>query len=182
LIDPATMTNAMNGDRAAFAEVVQTCGARLTRFAAGMIGDRETARDIVQDVFVKLWTSKGGYRPTASVDAFLLKIVRNACVDHLRARQPWINLDEEDVPSSMSCELEIVGKALHEAIEQALLLLPEPQRVVFVLSEYEGLKYQEIARILGCPHGTVASRKYAAMESLRRLLAPWMEGDTNDHM
>ena len=170
------MTNAMNGDRAAFAQVVQACGARLTRFAAGIVGDREAARDIVQDVFVKLWTSKATYRPTASVDAFLLKIVRNACVDYLRATQPWINLDEdEDVLSSMSCEHVIVAKALHEAVEQALLQLPESQRVVFVLSEYEGLTYQEIARILGCPHGTVASRKYAAMESLRRLLRPWAE-------
>jgi len=177
------MTNAMNGDRAAFAHMVQTCGARLTWFAAGMVGDREAARDIVQDVFVKLWTSTATYRATASVDAFLFKIVRNACVDHLRARKPWINLDEdENVAASMSCEHEVVGKAMHEAVERALLELPESQRVVFVLSEHEGLKYQEIAEILGCPHGTVASRKYAAMESLRKLLRPWMEGDGNDTM
>ena len=64
--------------------------------------------------------------------------------------------------------------SLHDAIGQVLLRIPEIQRVIFVLSEYEGLSYQEIAEVVGCPYGTVASRKYAAVEALRTQLRPWI--------
>ena len=180
MIDPATMQQAMNGDRDAFAKVVTSTSPRLTRFAASMVNDREAARDIVQDVFVKLWTSRTRYRSTGSVEAYLLKVVRNACIDNIRSRRLSDELD--DVPSP-SCEARVLDRALGEAVAEALMKLPEPQRLVFVLSEREGMTYQEIADLLGCPHGTVASRKSAAMEGLRKLLRPWMEGtDEYDRM
>lgn len=179
MIDDRTMTRAMAGDRHAFGDLVDTCGPRLVRFAARMVGDRESARDIVQNALVGLWLSRSTYRPSGSPEAFLIRVVRNACIDHIRGNRGRIDVRLHDdfdgvVPS---CEGKVLGDALGEALDQALLKLPEAQRIVFVLSEYDGLSYQEIADIVGCPHGTVASRKHAAMEAIRRMLAPWRELD-----
>ena len=176
MIDSDVMIRAMNGDRSAFSTVVNTGGTRLVRFAYGMLADREAARDIVQDVFVKLWTSRATYRPSGSPEAFLLKVVRNACIDRMRSvrRRTEISIDD-----AREADLSVgpYRHPLSDAVDGAVRQLPEAQRTVFVLSEYEGLTYQEIADILGCPHGTVASRKSAAMESLRRLLQPCREGE-----
>jgi DNA-directed RNA polymerase specialized sigma24 family protein len=168
-----------------------------------MIGDSETARDIVQNAFVKIWTSRHGYRLNGSpgredaparlngspgredaparlngsVDAYLITVVRNACIDHLRSTSHDREVALDDLAADIRCE-PAVDTDLRDALEAALRKLPDTQREVFVLSEYEGLTYQEIAGVLRCPAGTVASRKSAAMESLRKLLRPWMEGDT----
>jgi RNA polymerase sigma-70 factor (ECF subfamily) len=74
-------------------------------------------------------------------------------------------------------EARLEAAALADAVRRAVQALPAPQREVFILSHYEGLSYQEIAGVLGCPLGTVASRKHLALEALRRRLAPWMEGE-----
>jgi RNA polymerase sigma-70 factor (ECF subfamily) len=173
MLDQRAMIRAMGGDRQAFAGIVNGCGPRLVRFAGRMVGDREAARDIVQNALVGLWLARSTYRPSGSPEAFLMRVVRNACIDHVRADRGRDDLrweEDLDLPTP-SCEAAVIGGALRDALGQALLKLPEAQRAVFVLSEFEGLSYQEIADIVGCPHGTVASRKYAAIESLRRMLA-----------
>ncbi len=68
-------------------------------------------------------------------------------------------------------------KSLADAVAQAVLSLPQGQRAVFILSQYEGLSYGEIAEALGCPVGTVASRKHQATETLRRKLSSWRDND-----
>jgi RNA polymerase sigma-70 factor (ECF subfamily) len=173
------MVQAMNGDKNAFAAIVKTYGPRMARFAYRMVGNRETALDIVQDAFVKIWQSRSQYAERCAVNAYLFRVVRNACIDHIRANRLWAHVrldDEVDIPSP-SCEDAVLGRVLADAIEGALLELPELQRAVFVLSEYERLTYEEIATIVGCPHGTVASRKFAAMEALRKRLRPLLEGE-----
>jgi RNA polymerase sigma-70 factor (ECF subfamily) len=112
------------------------------------------------------------------LQAYLLRVVRNACIDHLRANKRWstVMIDEDTPFAGPLCEASALSAALYEAIDQVLLRLPETQRAVFVLSEYEGLSYQEISEIIGCPFGTVASRKHKAMEALRAQLRPWLDG------
>lgn len=178
------MTRAMRGDRSAFAVVVKTHEQRLCRFASRMVGDRDAAHDIVQDALIRLWQSRDRYVPQAAVSAYLLRIVRNACIDHVRANRKFdhVRIDDDVPAASASCEAIAIAGALHKALDRALLNLPESQRAVFVLSEHEGMTYQEIAEALDCPHGTVASRKYAALSALRKELRPWLEGDVNDRM
>ena len=178
------MTRAMRGDRSAFAVVVKTHELRLFRFASRMVGDREAARDIVQDALIRLWQSRDSYTPQDAVSAYLLRIVRNACIDFVRANRKFdhVRIDDDAPTMSPSCEENVMAGALRDALERALLNLPESQRAVFVLSEHEGMTYQEVAEALGCPHGTVASRKYAAVAALRKELRPWLEEDVNDRM
>jgi len=180
-LDDDFMIRAMQGDKNAFAHVVKNHQERLYRFAYRMVGDRDAAGDIVQDTLIRLWQSRDRYTPQGAVTAYLLRIVRSACIDYVRANKNWNHVRiDDDVPAASTCEASAFAGALHEALDLALLRLPETQRVVFVLSEFDGMTYQEIAEVLGCPHGTVASRKSAASEALRKELRPWLEGEVND--
>lgn len=179
LNDELLMARAVCGDVNAFGLIVKAHQERMQRFAYRMLGDREAASDVVQDALVRIWRARASYTPSGSMAGFFLRVTRNACIDYIRANRRWDTVRlEEDIPfTGSSCEASILSLALHDAVSQALLRLPEAQRAVFALSEYEGLSYAEISEVVGCPPGTVASRKYAAMEALRTHLRPWLEGE-----
>jgi RNA polymerase sigma-70 factor (ECF subfamily) len=170
------MMRAMRGDRDAFACVVRMHEQRLLKFAYRMLGDWDAAEDVVQDALVRLWQSRERYVSQGAEIAFLLRLVRNACIDHVRSNRNWdhVCLDDAVPTGTPSCESQAISIGLQDALTQALLRIPESQRVVFVLSEYIGMSYQEIAHVVGCPNGTVASRKFAACEALRRELRSWL--------
>lgn len=175
--DDALMALAAAGDTRAFGRLVRTHQARLVRFAARLLGDREAAEDAAQEAFLRLWRARERYQPKGNLGGYLLCVVRSVCLDHLRARRPTASLDRDcplDIPSERTAD-RCEARAVAEAARRAVLSLPEPQREVFILSHYEGLSYREIAETLGCPLGTVASRKALAVETLRRRLRPWTE-------
>jgi RNA polymerase sigma-70 factor (ECF subfamily) len=176
------MMRATRGDKDAFACVVKTHEQRLLYFAYRMLADWDAAADVVQDALVRLWQSRARYSPQGTDAAYLLRLVRNACIDHVRSNRNWnhVCIDDNMPATSPTCESQALSVGLQDALGQALLRIPESQRVVFVLSEYDGMTYQEIAQVVGCPHGTVASRKFAACESLRRELRSWLEGERDE--
>ncbi|MEO7718739.1 MAG: sigma-70 family RNA polymerase sigma factor [Capsulimonas sp.] len=176
--DEAAMKRVVAGDAAAFEQIVKAHQLRLGRAAYAILGDRCAAQDAVQETFLRIWRSRAGYRRQSSLSVYLQKILRNVCIDSLRERRsrPTVPLDSE---SAGDLTIDSVAETceLREAMVRGLAQLPEEQRSIVVLSEYEGFTYREIAEIVGCPYGTVASRKYAAMESLRKSLRPWMNGE-----
>lgn len=173
--DDALMRRAASGDASAFGEIVRTYQGRLVRFAARLLGDPDAAQDAAQEAFLRLWRLRERYQPRGCLQAYLLRAVRSVCLDHLRAARPWESL-EEDIGDGTSGPASLAeGRGLADAVRRAVLSLPEPQRAVFLLSHYEGLSYAEIAGVLGCPVGTVASRKHQAAETLRRKLSPWSD-------
>ena len=172
------MRRAAGGDTAAFGVIVQAYQSRLVRFAARLLGDTDAAQDAAQEAFVRLWRGRARYQPRGCLQAYLLRTVRNVCLDYARVRRPWEPLkDGFGVAASDPADL-MQSRSLAEAVRDAVQSLPEPQRVVFVLSQYEELSYAEIADVLDCPPGTVASRKHLATETLRRKLYSWR--DIND--
>ncbi len=165
---------ACNGDAEAFGEIVRVHQGRLLRYAARMLGgNRDAAEDAVQEAFVRVWRARERYatnNDSASVlrvDALLLRTVHNLCLDDLRRARPaplaeWGEASDERDNRSV---------AMAERARDAVAALPDAQRAVFVLSEYEGLRYAEISALLDIPMGTVASRKRLAVAALRRLLS-----------
>lgn len=153
----------------------------MTRFAQRMITvDCDTASDLVQEAFLRLWKARATLQQDSCLGSLLFRIVRNLCLDHVRSARNILPLDtvsgrQCEAPGSIERETE--SRALGEAVRQAVQRLPESQRVVFILSQYEQMRYAEIAAILDCPVGTVASRKRLAVETLRRRLSGWIEGD-----
>ena len=175
--DDQWMVRAAQGDTQAFGRLVERHQGRLTRFAERMLGDREAAADAVQEAFLRLWRSRAHYQAQGQMERLLLRVVRNICLDRARMRTPPESLDSlpEAANPIEGPASDVQSKVFAEAVRQAILCLPETQRVVFVLTHYEGLTYREVASILQCPLGTVASRKLAAVATLRLKLHDWNE-------
>ena len=173
--DDGLMQLAAGGDAAAFGAVVRAHQARLVRFAVRLTGDADLAQDAVQETFVRLWRLRTTYKPRGCLQAYLFRTVRSVCLDYARAARPAEALhDTLEADASDPAQL-AETRSLADAVQSAVQTLPETQRVVFVLSHYEQLSYTEIADVLGCPVGTVASRKHQAVESLRRKLFSWKD-------
>lgn len=176
--DDALMARAArHGDTRAFGLLVARYQGRLLRFAARMLGgDADAAQDVVQEAFVRLWTRRADYQPQERLDAFLLRVTRNLCYDRTRrtAFRSSLPLDDcmETASDDPGPDALLRTVLLAQAVREAIADLPDAQRVVFVLSHYESLRYDEIALLLDCPPGTVASRKHHAVAFLRRRLAP----------
>lgn len=179
--DVELMHRVKTGDRAAFAELYESHKGPLFNFLFRMSWDRNVADDCLQEVFIAVWKAAPTWEPTAQVNTWLFKIARNIWINEGRRarRRPAlfsvVAPEEEsagpDFPdqaagpedSSLSVE---ARAAVRKAIEQ----LPEKERMVVLLSEFEGMKYAEIAEILDIPVGTVKSRMSSASERLRALL------------
>jgi RNA polymerase sigma-70 factor (ECF subfamily) len=176
--EDSLMNRAKEGDAQAFGHLVRRHQRRLVRFAGRMLGDAEAAEDAAQEAFLRLWRARERYRPQGRLTCLLFQIVRNICLDYARSARPETCLETADTErraTETSLEQRVQTTALAHAVRAAVLDLPEAQRVVFVLSQYEGMSYRAIGEVLDCPVGTVASRKSQAVETLRRRLRPWRE-------
>ena len=153
-----------------------------------LIGNREEAEDVVQNAAIRAWKSFGSFSPDTHCRAWFLKIVVNLALNAPRdaTRRPaTVNLDESDeTPLYLYAQTRTAGwhrqseepaRALMaqldgEAIQAALVKLPTEFRLVAVLHFVEELSYEEIARVVDCPIGTVRSRLYRARRLLQREL------------
>ena len=180
--DDALMRQVAAGDERAFAAIVTTYQRPLTRFAERIVvSDPQSAHDIVQEAFLGLWRTRSVYLPQSCLRSFLYRIVHNVSLSYIRRTKAAASLDPiYDAAPSMTASPEVTAEAcaLGEAVRLAVRELPESQRAVFVLNQYEQLSYREIAAILDCPIGTVASRKRLAVEALRGKLRDWMDNET----
>lgn len=177
--DARLLRRAACGDAGAFGEIVRGHQARLLRYAARMLGgNADAAEDAVQEAFVRIWRARERYAKTQAgalrVDALLLRTVHNLCLDDLRRARPAPLNERTETPDKQGDR----SADLAERARLAVGALPDTQRAVFVLSEYEGLRYEEIAALLDIPMGTVASRKRLAVVALRRALT---RSENNDH-
>lgn len=173
--DDRLMNLVTRDDAHAFGTLVERHDAALLRFAWRLLGNRAAAEDAVQDVWLRLWQTRSRYRGCGQLRAYLMRLVRNRCLDALRgARRDCAIADT--MASSSDPATDARATALADAVQCAIAGLPDAQRVVFVLSVDEGLTYRQIAEALKCPLGTVASRKYHAVETLRLRLSDWRDG------
>ena len=191
--DDALMRQAAQNNAEAFGVLVRAHEMRVSRFALRLLGsDYSTAQDITQETFLRVWRGRHAYVPFGSFSTYLLRIAHRLCLDALRrtrARALPLDIwaDAESISTratAPSAEQIACESGLADAVKAAVAALPETQRTVFILSHYEGVGYQEIACILECPIGTVASRRHHAVQNLRRLLADWnpdfIQGETHE--
>lgn len=145
----------------------------LYRFAFGMLQDSDTAADLVQDSFVKAYTSLAACRDRRHFSAWIFRIVRNRCTDHLRApaqRQVSLEVHSPDLFAPHSPETELERAELDEAIRRALRTLPDAQREAFLLRHVENLSYEEMAELLGVGISALKMRVMRAREALQLAL------------
>jgi len=141
---------------------------RLRRYARALVGDRSTADDLVQDTLERAWSKLHLYRHGTDLRAWLFTVMHNVHVNRLRAARPTDPL-EDDMPELTQRATQ--GDALVvRDLERGIAALPLAQREVLLLVALEDLSYDETARALDIPIGTVMSRLARAREKLRTLM------------
>jgi len=148
----------------------------LFRYFLAMKRDREIAEDLVQDVFFRMLRYRETYDPAQPFTAWMYQIARNAGVDLARKRRgDVVDIDEyaERRPEFASVAPNPEQAAAHRQdlalLRRALDLLPSDKREILVLSRFQGMKYEDIATVLGCEPGTVKVRVYRAVRALEEL-------------
>lgn len=167
--DEELMMEAARGSTAAFEEIVGRYQAKVLNLFCFLAGDRESAKDLTQDCFLKLLRNAPTYRVRAKFSTYLFTIARRLAFDEkakawTRKRGPM----PVDLPSpGRGPDEEVERIETYRKLAAALETLPEKEREALVLSEAADLSYAEIAEVAGCPEGTVASRKNRALRLLR---------------
>lgn len=174
------------GKLAAFTQLVDRHQRSLINFFYHFSWDRQVSEDCAQEVFLRLYSHLGSYEPQAKFTTFLFRIARNLWIDRVRSAAVHgkpVSLDSSaGSGDERALRDRLAGPALspvdilsrreeHAALQHAIELLPEEQRMVLVLGEIQGMKYQDVALILEVPVGTVKSRMHTAVERLKELMA-----------
>jgi RNA polymerase sigma-70 factor, ECF subfamily len=163
-----------SGSAGAFEPLVRAHEGPALAVAYGFLGDADEAADAVQDAFVKAYASLGRLREGSAFGPWFRSILRNLCLDRIRAPRSRrrAGIDELDGLSWTDAlgSAAIERGEVEQAVRDALAALSEDHRAVLVLKEIEGLGYDEIARSLEIPAGTVASRLFHARAALRKVL------------
>ena len=178
--EAALIKAAQKGQLPAFNQLVLQYQGLAYNVAYRILGDRDAASDATQDSFIKAYKAISGFRGGA-FKSWLLRIVTNSCYDVLRRQQrrPTEPLDDLMIEPDHSSLLEddqespdeyVLRHELSQTIQASIRLLPAEQRATLVLSDIQGLSYQEVADVMDVSVGTVKSRLSRARARLRDIL------------
>jgi len=169
--DEELLRAAAKGDAQAWATLFERHRAALYNFLLRLLGDAETAEDLVQETFLKALRKQRSFRGASRFATWLFAIGLNAARSWGRRQAvaqrvpPARTGRHEPAPPEVAAQRERAEK-----IRQAIQLLPEEQREVLILSRYHDFSHQEIAEVLGCSSAAVRGRLFRAMETLRQQL------------
>ncbi len=176
--DTEFIVQARQGDRAAFGELVKRYQRRAYAVAYSLVGNRDDAMEIAQDSFVKAYRAMGRFDSELPFYPWLYRIIRNTCLNHIkkRSRRGESSLDGmmeqgTDFASANRGPSETAGvDELRVRLARCMRALSESHREILSLRHVEELSYEEIARVLEVPKGTVMSRLHAARRALREAM------------
>jgi RNA polymerase sigma-70 factor, ECF subfamily len=161
------------GDAEAFAALYDRHGRMAYTLAYRMMGEKQGAEDVVQEAFIKVWRSAGGYRVgRGSVRTWILSIVHNRGIDHLRSharRGRMQDKVEASAPTSEPSEAfaETWRNSQRDQVREALNTLPQEQLKILELAYFSGYTHVEIAERLDLPLGTVKGRMRLGLQKVR---------------
>jgi RNA polymerase sigma-70 factor, ECF subfamily len=139
----------------------------LKGYIMKMTCDPTLTQDIVQDAMLKAVLNIDKFKPEAKFSTWLIAVATNIYRDFLRKNKNITFIAEDpEIPSALSTEDLVIHKLEYKAVMKILMEMPYEKRAVFILKNYYGYKYQEIADILKCPLGTVRSRLHNCIEYL----------------
>ena len=172
------------GDTGAFEQLIEKHQALVAGTVARMLGSNSDVEDIAQQVFIRVWKSARRYVPRAKFTTWLLKITRNLVFNEMRRtkRRAHVPLQPEpgvqDPPlkdeTNLAPDASLLETELQRTIEQAILQLPDTQRMALVLRRYEQLSYEQIAEILDLSVPAVKSVLFRARSELRTRLSKYL--------
>lgn len=186
--DLQLVRKARHGDRSAFDLLVLKYQSRVASIIGRYVYDNQEVLDLTQEAFIKAYRAIERFRGDSAFYTWLYRIAVNTAKNYLesRGRRPQAVADVADAESFddggrlrdiASPERYLQRDQLREALDHAVRQLPEELRSAFLLREYEGLSYDDIAKILECPIGTVRSRIFRARDSIDRQLGSLLDMD-----
>jgi len=164
------IAKARQGHVDAYNVLVSRWEKRVFNYLLRLVGHREDALDLSQDVFLKAYQNLKKLDDPVRFPAWLFRIAHNEAFSLLRKARPEGELAVE--PSTGGASARMFPMELNLAVRSALERLSEDQREAVLLKVYQGFKFEEMAEILACPVSTVKSRLYTALDLLKQTLAP----------
>jgi RNA polymerase sigma-70 factor (ECF subfamily) len=176
--DRDLVVSAANGLEGGFEELVRRYQRPISAYVYRMVGDYESALDLTQEIFIKIYGSLSRYRPEFKFSTWIYKIAHNAAIDHLRRNagreRSLINgteSDNYDLPiesEGLSPEQQSEREEQRVEIEAVVRSLPTAYRELIVLRHSQDLTYEEIVEVTGLPLGTVKNRLFRARDMMRQ--------------
>jgi RNA polymerase sigma-70 factor (ECF subfamily) len=191
-VDQELVERAQKGDKRAFELLVMKYQRKLARLLSRMVRDPAEIEDITQESFIKAYRALPQFRGESAFYTWLYRIAVNTAKNYLVARgrraPTTTEFSSEEAEGFEDAELlrdiatpdaELQTKQIANAVNKAVEALPEELRTAITLREIEGLSYEEIAQMMGCPIGTVRSRIFRAREAIAEKIRP-MLGTSKD--
>jgi len=183
--DEELVASAQQGDRRAFEELVERHKHRAYHIAFGFTRDREAAKDLSQDAFLKAFINLKNFDGRSSFYTWFYRIVVNVCLDHKRRYKRGSSSSfDETVESQIepshepakprSPDQQVLARQIADQVEKALGALPARQRTAFVLKNNQGLSIKEIAELMDTAEGTVKVHLHRAVAALREQLVQFV--------
>jgi len=176
--DRDLVVSAANGLEGGFEELVRRYQRPISAYVYRMVGDYESALDLTQEIFIKIYGSLSRYRPEFKFSTWIYKIAHNAAIDHLRrnaGRERSLTngteSDNYDLPiesEGLSPEQQSEREEQRVEIEGVVRSLPTAYRELIVLRHSQDLTYEEIVEVTGLPLGTVKNRLFRARDMMRQ--------------
>ncbi len=192
--DVRLMLQVRDGDAAAFTELVLRYQNRLLTVLEHLVGSREQAEDLTQDVFLRVFRARERYAPEAKFSTWLFTIANNVASNALRSRsrRREVGVPEGNGADSVPLSLEQMAKAASgfmptraldkseqaQMVRHAVSNLNERQRMALLLAKFEGMSYQDIAQSMGLSVQAIKSLLSRARVNLKEMLTPYVESGT----
>ncbi len=185
--DQQLVQRAQRGDLRAFDLLVLKHQGRIAALVSRYVSDAGEVEDVTQEAFIRAYRALGKFRGDSAFYTWLYRIAANAAKNHLvaKGRRPGADATIEDaegfdeggmLSESASPEALAMGGELAEVVESALNALPDELKSALMLREFDGLSYEDIADVLGCPVGTVRSRIFRAREAVDQRVKEQISG------
>ena len=185
--DQQLVQRAQRGDLRAFDLLVLKYQGRIAALVSRYVSDAGEVEDVTQEALIKAYRALGKFRGDSAFYTWLYRIAANAAKNHLvaKGRRPKVGATIEDaegfdeggmLSESASPEALAMGGELAEVVESALNALPDELKAALMLREFDGLSYDDIADVLGCPVGTVRSRIFRAREAIDQRVKEQISG------
>lgn len=182
--DQQLVAKVQKGDKRAFDLLVLKYQHKIISIVSRYVKDSADVYDVVQETFIKAYRAIGNFRGDSAFYTWIYRIAINTSKNHLVSRgrrPPASDVEIEDaeyfsggdsLKDISSPENQLIKDQLESTVNEAIRNLPEDLRTAVTLREMEGLSYEEIAVVMGCPVGTVRSRIFRAREAIDKVIAP----------
>jgi RNA polymerase sigma-70 factor, ECF subfamily len=168
-----------SGNKDAFNQLVNRWQKPIYRFAYGYFADPAEADEITQKTFIKVYHKLESLKKTEKFSSWIFRIATHLCIDVSRKNgkvktkplDAWVGSSQ--VTTTVTPESRLEKSELDKLLQKALLAIPNEQRTVIILKEYEELTFREIAEILEESENTVKSRMYYGLKALRKIFRKW---------